>query len=196
MTDLSAKLGLDNLDSKKIILIIITCLIITYLDFNFFMAFQLKMLKNLNPRIIKVKADLSQLDKESANMQDLKSKQVSPGAAPSSEIKKVISEEDTPSLLKAISDAANINDVRITQMKPLKAAEGKDAKAPADTGKLTPLLITLDLTGAYHHLGRFINDLENVEIFIAVENLKITPQGSADYLKQKAGLVLKTYVKK
>lgn len=196
MINLADKLGLDNLDNKKIILIAITCLIITYLDFNFFMAFQLKMLKGLNPKIIKIKADLSKLDKELAAMRDLKDKQAAPQAVPALKMKKVILEEDIPSLLKAISDVANINDVKITQMKPTRESQAKVAKTLADTEKLTTLLITLDLIGGYHHLGRFINGLENVEVFIAVEDLRITPQSPADYLKQKASLVLKTYVKK
>jgi Tfp pilus assembly protein PilO len=197
MINLTARFGLDNLDTKKIILIVIICLIIVYLDFNFFMALQLKMLKNLGPQIIKIKADLAKLDKDLVDMQELKNKQATSAKTPSTKAKKIILEEDIPSLLKGISDIANINDVKITQMKPSKEPQAKETKAPGDNIEgLARLWITLDLTGGYHHLGRFINDLENTEVFMAVENLKITPQNPADYLKQKASLVLKTYVKK
>ncbi len=195
MMDLLDKAGLSKMDNKKIILVIITCLIIAYLDFNFFLAFQLKALKTLGPKIIKIKADLDKLDKELINMQDLKNKQAGRSKALSLKAKKVILEEDIPALLKGISDVANINDVKITQMKPAKEPEARAAPAEADKEKLTPLLITLDLIGGYHHLGRFINDLENVETLITVENQRILPGGLADYLKQKASLVLKAYVK-
>ena len=53
----------------------------------------------------------------------------------------------------------------------------------------------MDLSAGYHQLGKFINELENAQVFVIVQELKIEPQ-PGNYLKQKAALTLKTYVKK
>lgn len=172
--------------NKTIFLIILASFMVIYLDFALLMKLQLTGIKTLGPNISKLKKDLAALERDLTSIQDLKNKQIEgkenapPGA------KKIISDEYTASLLQEVSTLANNNEVRIVQMKPAKEPQG---------AKFTPLSITLDLVCDYHRLGKFINDLENAEIFIAVQNIKIAPQ-PADILKQKVNLVLMTYVKK
>jgi hypothetical protein len=80
-------------------------------------------------------------------------------------------------------------------MRPLKESTGgKQEKGAAMTGFI-PLAINLDLLCDYHHLGKFINDLENAEILFGVEGIRITSQ-EGNYFQQKVNLILKTYVKK
>jgi len=182
------KLALDN---KKIFLIIFIFLIVIYLDFTFVIKIQLGDLRTQEPKIIKLKKDLDALQSGLAKMQDLKNKQRQTSQKLLSKAKKIISGEQIPGVLQDISSTANKNNVNIVQIKPIK-----ESKALASqTGKFSTLLIALDLFCDYHSLGKFINDLENAPIFMAVENMKITSQ-PADYLRQKVNLVLRTYVSK
>ncbi|MDI6605882.1 MAG: hypothetical protein QME65_01900, partial [Candidatus Omnitrophota bacterium] len=87
------------------------------------------------------------------------------------------------------------NAVELIQMKPSRQNSPAAKDKVAKTEKFTPILIKLDILCGYHELGHFINDLENNPVFMAVEDLKITPQ-QKDYFKQKVELALKTYVEK
>lgn len=181
-----------QLDKKKIFFIVLGSFVILYLDFVFLIGLQFKHIKNISPKIIKLKQDMENFSKELATMQDLKGKQVETKQKALLKAKKVISEEQIALLLQSISDVANKNNVSISKILPSKA---KEERASAGTLKLTSLLITLDLSCGYHNLGRFLNDLENAENFITVQEMKIT-YSSSDYLRQNVNLVLKTYVKK
>lgn len=178
------KLALDN---KKIFLIIFVFLIIIYLDFTFLIKKQFESLKTQGTKIAKLKKDLDTL----AKMQDLKNKQRQTNQKLFSKAKKLISEGEVPAILQDVSSIANKNNVNIMQIKPIKESK---ALAPP-TGKFSTLLITLDLFCDYHSLGKFINELENAQTFMAVQSMKITTQAT-DYLKQKVNLVLRTYVSK
>lgn len=193
MLEMTGKIKLDN---KKIFLIIVICLVIVYFDFQFLIKLQLKALKGLRPKIVRLKEDLDTLNKDLVKMQDLKNRQIGANQKVASDVKRIISEGEIASLLQDVSDMANKNEIKILQMKPARESPGlKQAIAVAGIEKFTPLLITLDLFCDYHHLGKFLNDLENAKDFIAVQNIKITSQ-QTDYLKQKASLVLKAYVRK
>jgi Tfp pilus assembly protein PilO len=186
-----SKLQLDN---KKILLVIIGCLFIIYLDYAFVIRLQFKAIKDLNPKITKLKKDLSELSSKLGGVQDLKTSQIAASQKLFAKTKKIIFEAEIPSLLQLVSELANKNDVKITQMKPVKELPGKQDKSSQKV-KFTPLLVSLELTCDYHDLGYFINALENAQTFIAVQEMKIL-SGEKDYLKQKVILVLRTYVKK
>lgn len=191
MISILQKLELEKLNNKKIILLVLVCLIIFYLDFSFLLNKQLKMLKILQPKIMKLKKDLDTFTKDWQNFQALNNKKIQtedfiPGT------KRIIQEQQLFSFLKDVSNMANKNNVQIAQMKPLKESK-QDKTVSAE--KFIPILINLDLFCDYHSFGKFINNLENQAIFIAVQNFKITSQ-SQDYLRQKADLALKTYVTK
>jgi high-affinity Fe2+/Pb2+ permease len=183
------KLGLDN---KKMLLAVPLCLaVIIYIDIMSIVRLQLEALKKLNPKIITLRKELDALDKGSIIMRDLKNKK----KETLTKSKKIISEQDIGYILQDISVIAKNDDVKITQMRPLKESTGgKQEKGAAMTGFI-PLAINLDLLCDYHHLGKFINDLENAEILFGVEGIRITSQ-EGNYFQQKVNLILKTYVKK
>ncbi len=187
MKNLFKNFGLDN---KKVFLIILACLII-FLDFTFLLKNQLLSLKGLKPQVLKLKADLDTLSVNLNKMQELKDKRVGAKHEAALSVKKIIYEEQLTLLLQNISDTANRSDVRILQIKPSKGLPGKDS----GMAKFTPLLISLDLLCDYHSLGRFINALENTQVFIAVQSIRIAPQ-QKDYLKERVNLVLRTYINK
>jgi Tfp pilus assembly protein PilO len=182
-----------QLDNKKITLIVLVFLIIAYVDYSYLLKLQLSSRNNKATKIIKLKKDMAKLDKDFALMQQSGGRQkVILGA------KKFIPEDQIPALLKNISSLANQNNIRIMQMTPSKELKPKVEKAPKKEkeapNNFIPILITLDLTCDYHHLGKFINQLENAEEFMAVEEIRIISDPS-NYFQQAVNLVLKTYVK-
>ncbi|MCX5706235.1 MAG: type 4a pilus biogenesis protein PilO [Candidatus Omnitrophica bacterium] len=189
MIDLRNIRGLENLqlDNKKIILIVLISAVLLYVDFSYLLKSQLAGLKGKDSQVINLKKELNNFQKDLKNMQDLKAKQALPSSK-QLKAKKIISESQVASLLQDISKLANSNDIRIQQLRPSREAEGK-------AGKSTVLFIAMELLGDYHHLGKFVNELENAEVFMSVQEIKIRAQDS-DPLKQRASLLLKTYVNK
>jgi Tfp pilus assembly protein PilO len=184
--DLVNKLALDQ---KKIILIIIMSVMFLYLDFNFIFKAQTAGLNKTTQELLKVKNDFKVFDAGVKSMQAIKASQ---GSTKSQvKLKNAIYEIQIASLIQDISKIAQANNVKIMQIKPSK----DNAKASSVAGKFSPVFIWLDLTCGYHDLGRFINALENNQVLISVDNLKIGSQ-QQDVLKQKVTLTLKTYVKK
>jgi len=180
-----------QLDSKKIILIVLVFAVVVYVDYTYILKSQLNSKNSKMAKVIKLKKDLVKLDNDFALMQS-RGKQ-----APPTETKRFVLESEIPSLLKYISGLANKNSIRITQMSPSKESKPKEEK-PTKTEKepegFVPVKITLDLTCTYHRLGVFINELENSKDFIAVEEVRIISD-PGNYLQEKVNLVLKTYVK-
>ncbi len=183
-----------ELDNKKIYLIISVFVILIYIDFTFVIGRQLQNIKNIQPKITKLRQDLNTLNKDLAKIQELKNKQVGTNQKSTPKVKKIISDAEILSLLQNISQIANKDGVQIMQIKSSKEVQVKQDK-PIALDKFTPIFITLDLLTDYHHFGKFVNDLENSQTFIAVQSFKINSQQS-NYIKQKISLVLKTYVTK
>lgn len=185
-----------KLGNKSTLVVISICLIIIYLDFTFLINKQLQGIRKLEPKIVKLKENLDRFARDQAKMQDVKNKQPAANQNKPAAYKRIISEGEIASLLQDISILANKNNVKIEQMRPLResGAQKQQEKSQA-AGKFSPLAVNLDLYCDYHHLGAFVNDLENAPIFVAVQEIKIRSQ-ETDYLNQKVNLVLKTYVKK
>ena len=186
-------LNANKQENQKKILIIIVCVIILYVDFNYLLKAQTKNLNSIAPKISRLKNDLNNLTRDLNNMRELKKKQASSVQKAIIKSTRVISETQIIDLLQDISDLANKNNVKITQIRPLREVPG--AKLTLGSEKFLPLFIHLELVCDYHNLGRFINQLENAQVFMVVQEFKIQAQ-PADYLKQKVMLVLRTYVNK
>jgi len=184
-----------ELDNKKIMLIVLVSIAVFYIDFNFIFKAQLNSLKKSGAEIIKVKKELDSFKKDFGGMQDLKSRQaLSPQKAPP-KAKKIITESQSAGLLQDISKIANKNEVRILQLRPSREPQNTGGASVKAVSGLTPFFIFLDLSGGYHNLGKFINELENLQVFVGVKDIKITLLEN-NYLKQKTSLTLYTYVKK
>lgn len=193
ITKLQNKLLLDN---KKICLIILAfLLIVVFLDIRFLLALQLKALGSLNPKITRLKQDLDNLAKDLARIQELKNRHPQIKQKEFLQAKQIIPEGQITYILQQVSDIAKKNAVKIIQMNPVKQLQAAKSENSSLIERFIPLSLNLDLVCDYHHLGKFINDLEKGEIFMAVLDIKITAVPK-DYLKQKASLALKTYVRK
>lgn len=199
MTDLLSKLKTlkiaGRLKEQKVLVILIVCPVLLYLDFAFIIKSQLNSIKTSLTRTTRLKTDIDNLNKDLAIIQRLKSSPSGVAQKITPESREIINDEGIPSLLQYISDAANKNNVRILQIKPFKDLKAKQAGPAAPQDKPDPLLITLDLSCDYHNFGKFINELENKKFFISAEEIKIRPD-PGDSFKQAISAVLKTYVKK
>jgi len=183
-----------QLDNQKKILIVIFFILIAYVDLNFVLKAQLAGLKSLEPKITRIEKDLANLNRDLENMRTFKSKQGATSQKTKIKSFKILSESQIYGLLKDISSQANKLDVKILQI--LASREVKNTKP--NTGmpdKFIPYLINLDLICDYHNLGKFINALENSQVFMEVQELKISTQ-LQDYIKQKINLAIRTYVAK
>jgi Tfp pilus assembly protein PilO len=185
-----------QLDGKKISLIMLfVFMLIIYFDFRFIIKSQLNTLKRLEPKFIKLKADLDTLNKGFAYMRESKNKQTKIQHPLATGFKKLISEDRVHVLFQGISELANKNNVRIILMRPSRESPVPKLEKATVTEKFISLLVALDLICDYQSLVNFVNDLETNDILLVVQNIKIAPQ-QADILKQKVDLVLKTYVQK
>ncbi|MGA2775871.1 MAG: type 4a pilus biogenesis protein PilO [Candidatus Omnitrophota bacterium] len=188
-----SKLNEIRLDKQKKILVVLFCLMLAYVDVSFVLKPQLTFLNKLSSQIGKYKADLAEFEKGILEMRKIKSNPALTKVKPQG-MKKIIADSEIGNLLQDISDSANKLDVKILQMKPLKESSTAGDKVPG-AEKFIPLTIMLDTVCDYHQLGKFINSLEAGDVYIKVAEIKISAQ-QADYFKQKANLVIKTYVKK
>lgn len=182
-----------QLDKQKKILIVISCLLIAYVDINYILKAQLAGLKSLNPKIVRMENDLKNLNRDLENMRNSKSRQGMAAQKPALKSSKIISEGQISGLLQDISSEANRLGIKILQIRPSREIQA--AKSAVISDRLIPILINLELACDYHNLGRFVNRLENSEVFMGVQEMKISAQ-LPDYLKQKVALVIKTYVVK
>ncbi len=182
-----------ELNKQKKILIVIFCFLIIYVDTSFILKSQISGINRSNPKIIKLKSDLINLNRSLDKMRAAKGQ---PGLAAQKVINrsfKILTEGQISGLLQDISSQANKYDIQIGQIR--FSREVVNVKSAIGGNKLTPILINLDLICSYHNLGKFINELESSSVFLSVQDMNISTQ-LPDYMKQKVTLVLKTYVTK
>ncbi|MDP2906046.1 MAG: type 4a pilus biogenesis protein PilO [Candidatus Omnitrophota bacterium] len=188
------KLDLDK--NKKVILFALIAVVLAYLDLAYVLRMQLGAINRVRPQIIKLKNDLKSLDRDLERMRSQEKQQGAPKQAMAGNAKKLVQESRLDALLEQISDTALRRNVNIVSMqkKPYKEeAVSSDKAKSAPAAKWTPYFINLNLSCAYNDLGKFINDLENFQDFIAVANMFVTP-GKKDIYVQDVNLALKTYV--
>jgi len=182
------------MNNKKIILIVLVFLVVCYFDYTFILQAQFKSAEEVGEKIINTQKNIDKLNKELSNLEEQKRKMAGTSKEAILKAKKIIADEEIPLLLNEISDIANNNQIKIMQLKPAK--EVKDLKH-SNTPKAEAFglrLITLELICDYHNFGKFLNILENNQVFLAVEELKISPI-AGNYFSQNVRTVLKTYVR-
>lgn len=181
-------------DKKSLILAALVFLAVTYLDYSFIMKPQFAGNKDTTVKIVKLKKDMDVLNNDLLKMQQSKNQKTDSKSARYTGPRKIIQDAEVPAFLDNISTMANRNGIQILQVKVVRDV-GAKAEKNFTLFKAAPLFITLDTICDYHRLGKFLNDLENQEAYCGVQDLRITVY-SQNYLNQRAGLILKSYVKK
>ena len=188
-----SKLSELRMDNQKKVLLVIWCVAMVYLDVFFIMKPQLSFSAKFSSQIIKYKSDAAKFEKDILEMRKIKNNPAQMNVKAKG-IRKIMTESEVGDLLQNIADLANKLDVKILQMRPLKDNTVQTEKVPA-LEKFTSLTIILDIVCDYHQLGKFINSLETGDIYIKISEIKVSAQ-QGEYFKQKASLIIKTYVKK
>ena len=187
------KLSEIKLNQQAKVLLVIWCVGMVYLDATFIMKPQLSFSAKLSSQIAKYKSDTAKFEKDTLEMRKIKSNPAQMNVKAKG-IRKIITEAEVGDLLQNISDLANKLDVKILQIRPVKDNVAIAEKVPG-LERFAPLTIVLDTVSDYHQLGKFINSLETGDIYIKISEIKVFAQ-QGEYFKQKASLVIKTYVKK
>ncbi len=187
-------------DKKKLLLAVLIVLVFLYVDFAYILKAQMQGFSATNKKVAKVSKDLDALNKDIKNMQIVKIKLADGEKKAVSKEKTILSENQITSLLQDIEGIEQKSGMEIVQMKHGTVTAGSAKKkgqvaAEPALGQLIPYDISLDINGDYHHLGAFINEIENAQVFVLVQGIKISPSVN-DVTKQKISLTLKTYVKK
>ncbi|MFC1805072.1 type 4a pilus biogenesis protein PilO [Candidatus Omnitrophota bacterium] len=182
-------LKLEQLQKEKLILVVVVCLVVAYLDSAFLISMQSRGVSRARQRIVELKEEMQTLKRDLAMMQQAGS---SKGPVKHVKPQRVILDQEVPSLLQDISRIAKKNAVRIMQIKPEKSKGKQDA--PAQPGGISPLSIKLELLAGFHEFGSFIANLEGGEIYLAVDEISMFTD-ARNSIKRKVNLVLKTYVK-
>jgi len=185
-------LGKLALNKQKKILILVFFVLIVYSDYRYILKAQISGLAGLNSKIARLNTDLVNLNQGLENMRLVKSRPL-PAQNKLAGSSKLLTESQISGLLQEISIMADRFGIRIVQMRPSRQAQNE--KTAIGQGKLTLVLIDLELISDYHNLGRFIQSLEAFPVFMEVQELDISTQ-LPDYLKEKVSLTVKTYVTK
>jgi len=182
-----------QLDKQKKILVVIFCALIIYLDSAFILNNQISGIKRSNLKVARLKKDRVDLDRGLDSMSVSKNKQGAASQKVVTRSTKILAENQISGLLQEISSLANKLDIQIGQIRPSRETLNTNNAIAGD--KFTTIFIDLDLTCDYHNLGKFVNALEGLQVFLSLQELKISTQ-LPDYMKQKVNLTLKTYVTK
>jgi Tfp pilus assembly protein PilO len=188
MVNFLSRLERIHLDRTRIFLIILLLAILLYVDFSFILKTQLKSIGSIASKVVSLKKDITDLNRELEGLGEQKM----PGPS-LSKAKKIVPQNQKQELAQHIYDTANNYRVKVIQLKPWA-----DPKAKEEVfGKLSllPIFVTLDLSCGYHALGGFINALENGKYFVAVGDMRIT-RNPGDFFHHNITLVLKAYAKR
>ena len=104
-----------------------------------------------------------------------------------------LKEEEMPVALDKISRLAKQNNVKIIQMKPVKEDERKVANIQSTA--VYELPIQIEASCGYHQLGKYINALEQENIFMNVAALEIVSNPS-DSFHHKVSMIVLAYILK
>jgi len=162
------------------------------LDFLLVMQLQIRGLKVLDPKVMKVKNDIMRLTADMTRFQAEKTQKATQRTELRSQTKEVVPEEQIVGLLQLISGLAKENSIQILQVDP-RADTLMKGKANQGMQRYGSFLIGLEMIGDYHRFGKFLSSIEQLPVFLSVNSLTISAQGQ-DVVRQKISLVLKTYV--
>ena len=187
------KLDFKNFDFQKHSKLIlgIGAVLIILLDYVLIMGPQIRWQKSLGPKIKKLKFEIEQTDRDIALISRLQKQYQSSKKNMDDIEKRVPQEEDIPLVLQDISKAANNSMIKIFQMRPMKAEKEEILKTEA--GRYYRIPISIEAKGSYHLFGKFLCTLENSEIFMSINNLRISPSAK-DYKRHNMDLTINTFI--
>ncbi len=197
LTKISTKINFQELlikitqDKNKLTLTIIIISIIFILDLFLGLRFQARALGRVSSKTVALRKDLKDFNSDLIKMQRQK-RDLTTGQA-----KRMLSAGEIPWVIEEISRLANQQAVGISQIRAMREPpeDAKNSRKSLKSKKYSSSLIGLEVSAGYHQLGRFLTELKNHPVFLAVEKLDIR-RVDEDSFEHKINLILKTYVSK
>ena len=169
--------------------IIIAILIISWLDFSFVLRLQMRALAAINPKIVKLRNDLQEVNSSLIRMQRQET------SIADAQVKRMATPGQMSWIIEEISRLSHQQGVRIFQIKPLRARSVVETSQSFPGAAYLSNLIGLELSAGYHQLGRFLAELENHPILLEIVELDIKRSDKGPF-EHEVSLKLKTYVSK
>jgi Tfp pilus assembly protein PilO len=151
-------------------------------DYFVLMQWQLRILRNLNPKISTLANDLKDANNNFQRAQQFQTEAARLREQVQKLNKSIISKEEIPSLLENISRMAQDVGVQLDQIKPL-AGLGAPILEDKD-GKYYAFPIQINARGGYHDIGRFFNKIETAQAFLSIKNFQLvaSPEDTSRHL--------------
>jgi len=187
------KIDLAGLKEDRKTLALVGIIVSTFvvLDLVAVIRPQVRALSKLNSRVRRLKLDIINARKDIAALKEYKANITAQKKRSGELTQRIVAEEDISALLEEISKIAGETNLKILQIKPVKN-ERKEALVKTPLLKIFDLKIEISANAGFHELGRFINRIENSDIFMKVESLSINHRRD-DYLHHDIGITLLAY---
>ncbi len=163
-------------------------LIVFLLDFALIMNFQLRFIQNSNAEIKTLSADIGRVVADKQRIAQMRKGLESSRAQLQAMNIKVRSVQEVPAILEDISRLANEVGLKIYQLTPQRDTQETLITSPE--GNYYALPIMIQARGGYHIFGRFLNRLENANLFFSVRDLRIEAQ-EKDHNNQLISIAIK-----
>lgn len=151
-------------------------------DYFVLMQWQLRILRNLNPKISSLANDLKDARNNLQRTQQFQTEAARLREQMQKFNRRITSKEEIPSLLETISRMAQEVGVQIDQLRPLA---GLGAPILEDKGeKYYAFPIQINARGGYHDIGRFFNKIETASAFLRIKDFQLvaSPEDTSRHL--------------
>lgn len=184
------KLKMDKAKKEKAMLMVLFALIVVVVYFQFLIRPATNELKEILPKVSKLKRDISGAKGLIANKPIMLKRQKDLTAALNKYEQVLPREREIPKLLDNLSGIAAKSGVKIVGIKPISA---KSHSADASENIYQKIPIEVIAHSGYHQLGEFINKLETGDRFIMISDIEIKTN-SANIKRHDIKLIATTYI--
>jgi len=169
------KSTLENMDEKTRYLIFGGILLFIFLiDYFLIMGPQLSTLNKITPEIKILKEDMTKTKQDFLRLAQYRIQLNKMTEQVEQMNLKIKTKDDMPFILGEISRMANDNNVKIDQIMP--NMDGLETLLEQKDKIYYSLPIVIHAQGSYHNFGRFINNIEQANIFLNVKSFNIIGQ--------------------
>jgi Tfp pilus assembly protein PilO len=162
-------------DQTRYCVLVGAIFLIILLDILLLVLPQISSIADVNAQIKKLSEDTRQVTADRVRIKLLKTGLEETRSHLDTLSGKVRSLQGLPAILGIISSAANENGVLIEELVPEKSMQESLTKAPE--GQYYALPVVLRVRCAYHRFGRFLNELENGQMYFAMKDFVIQHDG-------------------
>lgn len=142
------------------------------LDIFVFMRPQFRALSKTNEKIKNLSQEMAALKDNSQRIEQFKQEVEQLKTTVGEKSDRILPKESVPLILEKLSRLANENGIKIDNIKPLADREKSILKKKERDYLALP--IQLKAKSGYHNLGKFLNRLEQGEIFFRVKEFSMT----------------------